>query len=632
MRISLNKLFRFSSVATLTLVLLACGGGGGSSSGEAPPPASIGNPPPTPVSTTPPEVTPTLEIDGFDIVSDAEWSSTAVQKVLHTFALGGHASQTQIDLWADMHPVTAIEEMLNFNEHNAKLSPSVNEPDQLALRSGKLTDLAAFWASDDPSNGMPADRREGFDYENNVGFLEPLWPFSATLRGLNPFRAYVLYHEVNQHMVANASAGVPPLVLMSYYDSLGDALEQGVSYDQVIAIAASSAAIALQYGHSRNRYVNDRCRCNEDFAREFYQLFFGITGNADPLYHETVTIKNTAKALTDMRLARNADDEVTAEVTYGTEQHFSGPLEMLNEQNLGTNAQMRLQSLSAIAIEHPESLANLPVMLIEGLADDNLSESGKQRLRSAWASMAQKDLLLFLRAYAVSKMFHSDQRIKYLSSLHRRILITNKISSRNEELYNRIYSVTLHTGEGVKTFRPTNNVFGGQTGLDAAASADVFRSNYNDSTFSSWRYRQDSFASDDYAWTKDWRQIIPRGATGNFRIDAVAEWLWKHLLADDGQLMGPLERAHLYALLGTRSDLNAFADATLPDKIYSVSDVQNTELATRLSELGQQTLPLDSTDADERSIATRSIGQAVSFIIATPYMFYQTGNAAGNGS
>ena len=52
-----------------------------------------------------------------------EWDERAVRKVLKVFAFGGHALDAQIQEWADMDAVDAIEEMLNFDKHNFKLSP-----------------------------------------------------------------------------------------------------------------------------------------------------------------------------------------------------------------------------------------------------------------------------------------------------------------------------------------------------------------------------------------------------------------------------------------------------------------------------------------------------------------------------
>jgi len=102
----------------------------------------------------------TIQSLGFETVSDELWDDTAVRKVLHTFAYGGHATDEQIATWADMSPEEAIVEMLTFDEHNLKLSPvSPLDYDGLDKRDGTLRGLADFWSSDHPDNGINIDDR-----------------------------------------------------------------------------------------------------------------------------------------------------------------------------------------------------------------------------------------------------------------------------------------------------------------------------------------------------------------------------------------------------------------------------------------------------------------------------------------
>jgi len=440
---------------------------------------------------------------------------------------------------------------------------------------------------------------------------------------MNPFLHKIAYFEANQHMAVNTSA-VPVSAVIRYYDDIVRALNEGKSYDQVLAGAASSAAIAHQYGHRSNLFQNDQCVCNEDFAREFYQLFFGITGAYSPEYHETVTIKNTAMALTDFRLQQDAQGNFTPDVEYSSEHHPSGPLEMLGTTINGTNAQERLVELASIAIEHTESLATLPVLLIRGLADDNLSPSGEAVVRTAWSSMTQKDLLLFLRAYSISPLFHSPTRVKYWTSIERRLLVINKISASNDEIYNRVYSVVGHVLEGIRTFRPSNNVFGDQTGDMAADSLDVFLQNYNQNTDQSFLFRRYSISEGDFTWTKDWRDIIA-SSDGRYTVEHVANYLWQRLIGDGGKNFGALERAHIYALLGTDSGLAGFLDPDNLDHVYTEAELAAADVAVKLNTIGATELELDSASSGELEITSQRIGQAVSFIAASPYMFYQEG-------
>ncbi|MFK8032110.1 MAG: hypothetical protein AB8G18_17905 [Gammaproteobacteria bacterium] len=623
-------------ICALTLALGACGGGSSSTAPEPdatvlPPPAPPPEPPPAPPPAPPPEPPPvpdpepTLDIGGFGKVTEAEWTPAAVTKVLHTFALGGHATDAQVNAWSELHPVTAIQEMLSFDQHNQKLSPaSADQTDLLNSRSAALADLAQFWASNDATNGVPAEVRELFDYSSPKGWLEHLWPTAVTVRGLNPFLNKVTYFEANQHLAVNSNV-VPVETVIRYYDDIAQSLSSGQSYDQVLAVAASSAAIAHQYGHRFSRFVNNECICNEDFAREFYQLFFGITGSDQPDYHELVTIKNTAMALSDIRVQFNAQNSPTPEVIYGTENHPTGPLEMIGAMINGTNAQERIAGLSAVAIENPESLNNLPVIIIRGLADDNLTAAGEDVVRTAWASMRQKDLLLFLRAYAISPLFHSDTRIKYWTSLERRLLITNKLSASNDEIYNGVYSVIGHVLEGVKTFRPSNNVFGDQTGIMAADSTDVFRQNYNQNTDQGFQVLRFAYDRGDYSWSKDWRDIIPADTDGTWTVTYVADYLWRRFIGDGGKNYGPLERAHLYALLATDDGLAIYLDPDRLNVVYSESDVLTSDIAQRIDALGARRLDVDSSVQGEVDSASARIGQAVNFITSTPYMFYQEG-------
>ena len=44
---------------------------------------------------------------GLPRVSDEQWDDTAVRKVLHTFAYGGHATDAQISAWAETSGIRA---------------------------------------------------------------------------------------------------------------------------------------------------------------------------------------------------------------------------------------------------------------------------------------------------------------------------------------------------------------------------------------------------------------------------------------------------------------------------------------------------------------------------------------------
>jgi hypothetical protein len=319
------------------------------------------------------------------------------------------------------------------------------------------------------------------------------------------------------------------------------------------------------------------------------------------------------------------NNELVDYLTFGTARHYPDVLEMLHVPIGGSQALERIDQLSEYAIEEPESLNNLPVMIIGGLADDNLDADKISRIRSAWASMPEKNLLDFLRAYAISTLFHDPGRIRYLSSIDRNLLILNQMTLVNEANYLGAYSPRLYEEEDVEVFYPRHNVFGGQTGREAADSADVFLANYNTVTGLSQRLRLVSKAKLDRTWEKDWAAVVPAGAGGGYVVSDVAEWLWKRFIGDGLKHFGPLERGHVYALLATELDLGYLSDPQNPGRVITTADVQASPLAELVEDLGSRALPLDSADSAQRLAANRRVGQAVNFIVGTPFIFAEEG-------
>lgn len=607
------------------LGLAACGGGGGDASPAPPsgggdPGGGAGEPP-----------------VGFKTLSDAAWDDDAVRRVLNTFAYGGRASDAQIEAWAGMAPATAIAEMLTFDEHNLRLSPvALGDTDGLDRRPGTLRALSAFWLSDDPANGTRPDARDFHAFPLFV------WYKAALAGGLNPFRQKIGLWETNYHMSVNQRVGVTNDQIFAYYDAIMEAHEAGLPYEQVIATAALSAAVARQYGYFGNRWIDGRCVCNEDFARELHQLFFGILGDYDPEYHETVAIKNTAAALTDIRLAFDETQmDFVDIVTFGTLFHAPGPLDILNATIAGVDAQAKIEALAEVAVVHPESLDNLPVKIIGDLADDNLTDEKIQVVREAWTGMNEKSLLEFLRAYAVSETFHAADRVKFRTSVDRHFLLANRVILDNADLYTELYTPYDIAAEAVQVFAPRHNVFGAQTGLEAATSSEVFRNNYNRVTAEFWRYVLPNLEEPDVVWEKDWAAAAPREPDGGFRVATLAEWLWQRFVGDGLASFGTLERAHVYALLATEFDLvyevnrrELVAAGQDPANVglYDFERVVTTEaletepeLVAMMDELGAARVALDSGDTQARRLANARMGLAVDFIAATPYIFAETG-------
>jgi len=541
------------------------------------------------------------------------WDERAVRKVLKIFAFGGHATDQQILTWSYMQPSEAIKEMLNFDQHNLKLSPLA--PGEKYSRSagskassafadiGTLTAWQNFISNDDPGSEnyspiprvVPDDnggepnyprRQYGLDGYN----FDDAYNRMITVRGMNPFRQRIGFWETNYHLATNLEASVTRAQMALYYDEIMNAHEAGLAYKDVMGVAAKSAAVAMQYGHRNNRWNRDegengQCECNEDFAREIHQLYYGIFGVHDPLpsdgisgpdYHENVTIPETAKMLTGMHVPYIRDfgfaltvgfidavaDDVQIQSPYLP--HHPGAVTILGQSVAGLNASQKIDALMPISMQHPESLENLPVMIVSVLANDNLSEANKNELRSAWSSLGvNRNFLEFIRAYAISEQFHSPTQFKYLTSHERALYMANKQNLHNIEAY---FGGSYYNGGragrsvgGIITddfagdfFEPLHNVFGGQTSLEASDSALVFEQNYNRQTDDEDDTRR-IVACDEcdlgQPWEKQWSTVLPRRADGNYYVEDIAPWLWRHAVGHLDNFT-QLERAHLYSLLG----------------------------------------------------------------------------------
>lgn len=559
------------------------------------------------------------------MVKQARWTPTAVRKVLRTFAFGGQASDAQINTWAKMTPQAAIVEMLSFAEHNLKLSP----PDQKLAKEGlqrrpqTLRALGNFWASNDAANAIPTDDRVNYARTSYEGTMLT-WSLAARVRGGNPFRQRVGYWETNFHLAVNHERGVSNYQLVRYYDDVMASLARGDGYDAVIATAALTAAIAQHYNHRDNRFYAGVCDCNEDFAREFHQLGFGVLGTGDTLYHERVSIKNTAAALTGMSFTtKEAPTDWEAEnVVFGTDGHVPTPVTILHKTISGPTAREKIRMLARVDIDHQESLANLPLMIVQNFADDTISAAEATALRTAWRSMAKKDLLRFLRAYAISTLFHSPARVKQLTSLDRFMITANRFADTNLEHYSDVPEMwRLYYEEEVVPFAPWHDVFGHQNGPETAASAELFRKNYRRATDAN--FSESTQDLNGTARLKDWRATMPRG--NGYVVGATAEWLWERFVADGLKNFGPLERAHIYALLGYGRDVAAVLHPQTANTAVTVSELGKGAGKAWLAKAAALRLPLASADADIRKRTNDRIGTAIDFIIATPFMLAEEG-------
>jgi len=571
---------------------------------------------------------------GFQTISDELWDEQAVRKVLHTFAYGGFATDEQIRIWASLSPENAIEEILKFDIVNQKLSP-VESGYSFGEMPATLKNLSAFWSSISIDNPIAEDSREDYGIYSWASPAK-IWLTAVRKRGLNPVRQKIGVWETNYHMSVNQNAGVNNSQMLRYYDDIMNALAQNQAYEDVLYIGAKSAAVATQYNHKDNEFVDSKFSGNEDFAREFHQLFFGILGDYDLEYHEFTTIRNTAKLLTDMNVNRielpSGDSEYANEVEFGKKYHYPGDLEILNTTITGETANEKLAVLSKIAIAHPESLDNLPIIIIRGLADDNLDEDKIKTIQTTWKNMETKDLLLFLRKYAISTIFHDESRIKYWSSIDRNMIVTNLVTLNNQESYLNLYDPQWDIyKESVSIFRPNHDVFGGQTGLEAHQTGDVFKEAYNKAVDRYWSLSKTGKEDENKAiiWEKDWGKIIPADSAGKFRIKSVSEWLWNRFIADGLKNFGTLERAHVYALVGSGKDLAYFINQNSPMQIYT-KEILDTDPTVKeiINDLAMSFVCMnlsDVCDTKNKETANFRIGMAINFISATPYMFAQEG-------
>jgi len=568
-------------------------------------------------------------------ISDAAWDETAVRQVLHVFALGGFPTDSQVLAWADMTPDDAIREMLTFDPVNTKLSPPSTDVALVSRENNSMRCLCRLFAVDSTDNPIPSNDRSSYRIDE-YDSLARTWGLSARIRGLNPFRARIGFWETNYHLAISANSGVTNRQIAAFYDQILDDLARDLPYQQVLTHAALSPAVAQQYTHRRNVYVDGRFSGNEDFAREYHQLYFGILGHYDDAYtgtmaelHELETIPNTARALTDMQVPQDTRD--SDRIAYGTEEHFQGTLRILETPVDGNTAQERFEALADTTIAVPESVQTLPLIIVGQLADSGLDPDSVDpavmdrvaTVRALWADLPEKNLLDFLRAYAISTAFHDPARVKYWNSIERNFLLHNLLSTSNAEAYRDVYSTgNWLSGEDVALFRPSHDVFGGQTGLEAANTADVFRAAYNRSVASYWSITR----VEDGSWRKDWTRVVPVGDDGRYRVRATAEWLWERFVADGLVNFGPLERAHVYALLASGEDLARWLDPASPGTVYSTVQVSTPgTTATRIAESQEAFIRLESDDADERETANYRVSLAVNFIVATPWFMAQTG-------
>ena len=604
----------------------------------------------------------------FTPINPIDWNETAVRKVLHGFAYAGLTSDTQINIWANMPAGEAIVEMLSFDFNNEKLSPS---EDSSSNHASSLEELQNFWGGNDPFNPMRWDKRRFYstltsningDTIVNGGNLERTFSQAVATRGLNPFLHKVAFYLTNYHMSISIR-NTRPALIRNYYDVLMGALTSGKNFVEVATAGAKSAAVTRAYDHDFNEYHNDimEFEGNDDFAREYFQLFFRIQGETeDHDYHEQVTIENNAHLLTGMRLDRepnaygstNVNDwriapidftdhvDGMGDLHYNQTLHHGNCLEILHQTICGANAAEKLEALAPHAASHIESLNNIPVNVVNFFADDNLTDDKIESIQASWRS-AGFDLLKFIRAYAISTAFHSADTYKLRSSFDRALSLFNTIVLDNQEVFLGLEywkSTERWLGEqGLSVFAPIKDVFGHQSGLQAVTNPNIFKQSYDfqiDYTlFDEDRttYFDDETETTQSTWYKDWGSVAPRNGANEYVVSEVADWLWQRLIADGGKNFDIVAKAQIYALLARGFDFGYVVTTetaeTNTERVFSSNELTtDSELIALISQLGAETIALDDIDLDGvRRIANLRVGQAAQFIGMLPYTFVLEG-------
>ncbi len=595
--------------------------------------------------------------------SPGQWNEQAVRDVLRVFAYGGAASDADITAWANMEPSVAIVEMLGMWTVNSKLANAASGGNiGINPADGSLSRLSHIYGASGPATG-----RSDFDQKYIPWNNSPARTFTQAVptRGLNPFRQKIAYFETNYHLALNQDKSVTDVQMFRHYDTVANdiarSFRDSLGYEDVLSDMALSAPVATQYNHKKNQCSGVTFSGNEDFAREYHQLYFGILGvgiyrngltdktnardgNPESFNdHEQITIPQTARALSDIQVVQLGNDAFSDLATFGTTKHCSGNLSIYAQTNQGATAEARIKSLAKLSIAHPESKNTLPLIIISNLADENLDSANPitgtttdintkvANIQALWASLSKKNLIEFIRKYAISSMFLNTTRVKYLSSVDRTLTNANTTVVSNSELSSGIVRYDWEiASENISPFRPDHDVFGGQTGLEASNTDDVFR-NANNSAVSGQFGQTGYWSSSSYVRVKDYRPFLPKSA--DISAEEIAKFLWRRILGDSTySYYGSLERAHLVSILSSGRDLNYMlcgnvdvSACSTKDTITAESSVTTGATATTINNAASTTLFKTGASATSISDDNDRVGAAIDFILATPYNFIQVG-------
>jgi hypothetical protein len=597
-----------------------------------------------------------IQLTGLTTVDAGLWNTVAIRRILQAFAYGGRASDLQISRWANMAPEKAITEILNFDLENPGLLAE-GDGNSSAISCDSLTELQYLWGSDEASNPVRASERRFYSILGPNGRVQPLslyfaWSRAMYTQGCNQFLHKMAFYLTNYHASIHIQNTGPSLI-RDYYDDTVKALNNGDDFIGLMFQAAKNGALSFAYGHASNfvHPVTGEFSGNDDFAREYFQLLFGIEGTSeDTEYHEGVSIENNARLLTGMAPDLQVDrfgsasrldwlisdidfsDHVdsTGRRVFNRSLHFdfrlgaASCLEILHEQICGETAEEKLRALGSVAASHPESMSSVPLKLVRFFADTVITPVESQALQLAWDD-ADFDLLRFIRAYAISTQFHDPSTWKYWSAFERNLIIHNAVVLDNEESFARsVFTDPLvrMSQQGAIPFAPIRDVFGGQTGNDAGNDRFVFKNAWSANVgFPDVLAANSQVLSRDdngnvNRWIKDWASVIPVNQHNEYRVEQVAEWLWNRLIADGGQNFDRMARAQVYSLLVTGFDFGLLLESEERSAVTSMADLEPGTIAGAYYDVLANS-QLDLSQPRQQ----HNVGMAINFISMLPSAF-----------
>lgn len=519
---------------------------------------------------------------GFVTVSEEDWTEGAVRRVLHAIAFGGQLDDAEIARLAELDPQEALLQIM---------------PDGMGDGVSLVATVEMFAAS------APERLAETFTQERQFRGMPSAWTWEI-MRPDAPLVAHrIAMFETMYHLATTADKARHPLQ-MAFYDQILADLDQ--PYVEVLARAAASGPIAVQYGHVKNSYRNGVFRGNDDFARELHQLFFGILGSDDP-DHENVTIEETALALTGIRVNRRQRT-----INYPAQAHPKIPLTILGVEvpyARGMTMEARVAEVCQVAIEHHEAQAALPTMFVTHFGEDAPPAWVLEQAIDEWNSMPTRKLVPFLRAYLSSTAFHRPDRMRAVLPVDLVARTVNRLLVPLAEPDARAAGAVRRFLDdlGQAPFRPAHEVFGDITGPETHSSPETLR-----------QWWADLMRLSGSREFRAFQTALPARLQGGERmpVEEVGRWLWQRLLADDCEGYDVRAEAQVCALLATGRDFGSYLES------FGLGPVSaDAELREHCTALGRTLL--GPAKAQER------VRLAGLFILGTPNAFVDRGVHGG---